>query len=140
MPSDLEDLARQVVALPGWVWPDGIYAVGTNRGATREGHVVVESDGMLTLRVSRDFEKGTSTRIMLEDARPVLDSPTAGGALLLLLDGDIRAERSVQHKGGWYVAEKGAGNHFAHGHGLSLGEACARLALARGYWREVNDE
>jgi len=136
--SDLEDLSRRAIALPGWKWPAGIYAVGKNRGALRRGHVTVESDGSPSLRVSRDFTRRTSTRIMLDDAWPVLDSPTAGGALLLLLDGNIRAERSTRHEGDtlWYVAEKGTGNHFAFGEGLSLGEACARLALARGYWRK----
>lgn len=136
MTDVLEDLARRAIALPGWKWPDGIYAVGRNRGALRMGHITVESDGSPSLRVSRDFEKRTSTRIMLDDAWPVLDSPGAAGALLLLLGSDIRAERSTRHEGGtrWYVTEKGPWNYFAFGEGLSLGEACARLALARGYW------
>ena len=72
---------------------------------------------------------------------PVLDSPSAGGILLHLLDCDIHVERSILYMRGlnWYVG--GPPFSGAFGEGSSLGEACARFALARGYWRkEVTDE
>lgn len=119
MTPDLRDLARDVVAIPGWKWLPGM---------------LVNVAG-LTLRARRaDDVLPWLTTAGEVRAYPDLTDPATCGVLLDLLGPDGPAagwDVNYDDEGRCAVSSYSAG---VTGVGRTLGEACCRVAVAMGRW------
>ncbi len=120
------DLARALVALPGWRWRDGMLAQCSGRSVR-----VVQWDG--------DAVAGTGSRMLPSgawvpapvycDDLPDLTDPATGGVLLGMLPPNvILCDDGGTSHGGWHVEIVDGGRWY----GSTLAEAAARALVALG--------
>ena len=117
MTSDLRDLARAAVALPGWEEQPGM---------------LVDAAG-LTLRVRRaDDVLPWLTTTGEVRAYPDLTDPATGGVLLCLLGPGwvVYYEATIESYPEMWTLR----GETVAGHGFSLAAACCSAALAVGRW------
>lgn len=151
MSPDLSRLARDVAALSGWRWMLGMTSI--------DGWLIVGADyaddGSIKGIAAMD-ERGDFSRWIMVDgclcgnwlpiigpipaskplpAAPLLTDPATAGCLLFLLGDAVSTVYGPGEEGSWQVSvyRDGAG-HDEPRHGITLGEACARAALALGRW------
>jgi hypothetical protein len=118
MTPELKDLARQVIGLPGWTWPDGMRWT-VFRAPPHEPYSGRIGDGW-----------GRSAR---PGALPDLTDAATAGLLYQMLGDD--PERIKRDGGEWYawVAVDGYEDDLWLAYEY-LGEACARVAVSVGRW------
>ena len=139
MPADLT-LARELVALPGWQWMPGMLAVSLSPGPGQR-----LSDAGWTGTWSQRCRDAVPPPVpewisQPEDAAwypaepggwwPDLDDPATGGVLLDLLGPGWSAHRSST---AWTVRGPGPRGYSYAASEPTLGRACARALVARGW-------
>ena len=119
MTADLRDLAAQVITLPGWEWRPGMRAILPISG--RGVHIQPP-----------DAASGICGCPGI-GSLPDLTDPATAGAMLGMLSGErVQAQLSPY---GWFVMVFTDPITSASAHAPHLGEAIARLVVARGGWR-----
>lgn len=126
MSADLYDLARQIIALPGWTWRGGMRALyPSGRG------IYLQDNG------------ATTTCGLTPPAAcvPDLTDPATAGAMAQML-AEAEPDMEVAHlppsadwEHPWSACTSPADTRWHSGVGATMGEALARLVLARGGWR-----
>ena len=129
-PNDLRDLAIRITRLPGWHWMPGMVLGGAR------GQVRILSDQRHTGEPREVAVPDVGLLVLLPNGVgewcPDLTDPATAGCLLALLGEDVVTN---------HESRRGDGTWTAHVRGLpyrgvgqTLGEACARAALALGRW------
>lgn len=143
MTPDLLNLARAVTALPGWRWMpgmqtsvedrivdatqcvDGRWILDTNEGTVTNARAGHEGWRRTWYDQAQEVEKNFAADAPLPD----LTDAATGGCMLAML-GDVAVE---QIDGKVCIIWPPDGR--AADRNVTLAEACARVALARGGWR-----
>jgi hypothetical protein len=121
MTSELRELACQVVAIPGWMWPNGMRTIDHFR--------IVAVD---KTRGSMLFASETTGHLSqwwpCSSAFPDLTDTATGGLLYQMLGDDIRW---VSRDAAGWICKCDMGPWTS---ASCLGEACARVAVSVGRW------
>ena len=137
-----DELARAIVALPGWRWMPEMRV--TLRRRTHTGVPAGSFVRLLCLtrrRVWLAYDERGRTMATLPavavqrntlGALDLTDAATGGCLLVLLSQGEHRVSATCRPDGVWWVGERRTCG--VSGEGATLAEACARVALALGRW------
>lgn len=137
MTPELYALAAQIIALPGWEWLPGMRV---SRSGSK-GIVYYIADGGVVVAVSRwvapvlfrYMDDGSSDPLASELLPDLTDPATAGAMLGMLSKQLVQAQVTPD---GWRVVMVFTDlNPSVSARGATLGEAIARLVVARGGWR-----
>jgi len=122
MSPELIELAKAAAALPGWEWRRGMWIQTEEDGDCVWAPFTPCDPPWMTLDCS---DRGPGDDDVLD-----LTDPATGGALLGLLGPGVTTDRPSA----WRVVVREGGHVVAAERGATLGEACARAALALGRW------
>ena len=119
MTPDLRDLAAQIIALPGWEWRPGMRAILPISGRGVHLQDLYAPSGICGCPAIGSL--------------PDLTDPATAGAMLGMLSGQrVQAQLSPD---GWFVMVFTDTITSASAHAPHIGEAIARIVVARGGWR-----